>query len=67
MYLQTWYMTWEKQNTSTMFLPGMYNLNLIKRKHQGFPDGSVVMKLPANAGDTGLIPDPGRSHMPQSN
>ena len=23
--------------------------------------------LPAKAGDTGLIPDPGRSHMPQSN
>ena len=23
--------------------------------------------LPASAGDTGSIPDPGRSHMPQSN
>ena len=23
--------------------------------------------LPASAGDLGLIPDPGRSHMPQSN
>ena len=28
---------------------------------------SVVKNLPANAGDTGLSPDPGRSHMPQSN
>ena len=31
----------------------------------GFPGGSVVKNLPANAGDTGdegLIPGPGRSH-----
>ena len=33
----------------------------------GFPGGSVVKNLPANAGDTGLIPDPGRSHVLQSN
>ena len=33
----------------------------------GFPDGSVVKNLPANLGDTGLVPDPGRSNMPQSN
>ena len=32
-----------------------------------FPGGSVVKNLPALAGDTGLIPDPGRSHMLQSN
>ena len=31
---------------------------------RGFPDSSVVKNLPANAGDTGSIPDPGRSHMP---
>ena len=31
-----------------------------------FPDGAVVKNPPANAGDTGLIPGPGRSHMPQS-
>ena len=30
----------------------------------GFPGGSVV-KNPPSAGDTGLIADPGRSHMPQ--
>ena len=30
----------------------------------GFAGGSVV-KNPLNVGDTGLIPDPGRSHMPQ--
>ena len=32
-----------------------------------FPSGSVVKNLPANAGDTGSVPAPGRSHMPQSN
>ena len=30
-----------------------------------FPDGPVVKNLPANAGDTGLIPGPGRFHMPR--
>ena len=33
----------------------------------GFPGGAVVKTPPANAGDTGSIPGPGRSHMPQSN
>ena len=32
----------------------------------GFPGGSVVTNLPANAGDMGLISGPGRFHMPQS-
>ena len=36
-------------------------------KHSGFPGGSVVKSLVANSGDMGLIPDPGRSYMPQSN
>ena len=34
---------------------------------QGFPGGAVVENLPANAGDTGLSPGLGRSHMPWSN
>ena len=34
---------------------------------QGFPGSSVVKSLPANAGDKGSIPDPGRSHMPRGN
>ena len=34
---------------------------------EGFPGGAVVRNPPANAGDTGSIPGPGRSHMPQSN
>ena len=33
----------------------------------GFPGGSLVKNLSANAGDMGLISDPGRSHMPWSN
>ena len=33
----------------------------------GFPGGAVVGSLPANAGDTGSSPGPGRSHMPRSN
>ena len=34
---------------------------------EGFPGGPVIKNPPANAGDTGLIPDLGRSHLPQSN
>ena len=38
-----------------------------KKKSRDFPGGTVVKNLPANAGDVGLIPGPGRSHMPWSN
>ena len=34
---------------------------------EGFPNGSVVKTLPANVGDMGSIPGPGRSHMPRDN
>ena len=40
---------------------------LKKLKIGGFPGGAVVENLPANAGDTGLSPCLGRSHMPRSN
>ena len=33
----------------------------------GFPGGTVVKNMPANAGDTGSSPGPGRSHMLRSN
>ena len=33
----------------------------------GFPGGTVLKNPPAKAGDTGSSPDPGRSHMTQSN
>ena len=32
-----------------------------------FPDGPVIKNPPANAGDGGLIPGLGRSHMLQNN
>ena len=38
-----------------------------KRIHRNFPGGAEVKNLPANAGDMGLSPGPGRSHMPRSN
>ena len=39
----------------------------IRKLRRDSPGGTVVKNLPANAGDTGLIPGPGRSHMPRSN
>ena len=49
-------------NTSTTakFIPKIKKQNT----HLGFPSGSVIKNLPANAGDTGLIHDLGRFHMP---
>ena len=32
----------------------------------GFPGGARVKNLPANAGDTGSSPGPGRSYTPQA-
>ena len=40
-------------------------ISIIKSKRD-FPGGAVVKNPPSNAGDTGLIPGPGRSHMPRS-
>ena len=34
---------------------------------RGFPGGSGVKNPPATAGDRGLVPDLGRSHLPQGN
>ena len=39
----------------------------IKMTMRDFPGGTVVRNPPADAGDTGLSPGPGRSHMPWSN
>ena len=39
----------------------------IRSVSQELPGNSVVRNPPANAGDTGLSPDLGRSYMPQSN
>ena len=40
---------------------------LSKHQARDFPGGAVVKNMPANAGDTGSSPGPGRSHMPRSN
>ena len=45
---------------------------MVQGKHakincRGFPGGSVVKNLPANAGDMGSVSDVGGSHMLQSN
>ena len=42
-------------------------LSELKIKNRGFPGGAVVKNPPANAGDMGSSPGPGRSHMPRSN
>ena len=39
----------------------------IRKYLRGFPGGAGVENLPANAGDTGLSPGLGTSHMPRSN
>ena len=38
----------------------------LKSCSRGILGGSLVKNLPASTGHTGLIPDPGRFHMPQS-
>ena len=41
--------------------------NELETEMLDFPGGPVVKNPPANSGDTGSIPGPGTSHMPQSN
>ena len=49
-------------------LPLPKSLNSSQKSfHGGSPGGAVVKNLPANAGDKGSSPGPGRSHMPRSN
>ena len=40
---------------------------VINNAFRDFPGGPVVKSKPANAGDTGSIPGPGRFHMPWGN
>ena len=39
----------------------------LKKAGRDFPGGAVVKNPPANVGNTGSSPGPGRSHMPWSN
>ena len=43
------------------------SVRIKKYRFQDFPGGAVVKNPPANAGDVGSGPGPGRSHMPRSN
>ena len=47
-------------------VPHNHNIDQ-KKSDRGFPGGSVANNLPASAGNTSQIPDPGRSHLPYSN
>ena len=64
------YSKWEKKSTK-LFIYRMILLlflHMIIKKYSGdFPGGAVVRNPPANAGDTGSIPGPGRPHVPRSN
>ena len=46
-----------------VFWPKARN-NFLKTTKKDFPGGPVVETPPANIGDVGSIPDPGRFHMP---
>jgi len=53
---------------NSFWLPLRYlRLGTSKIVPVGFPGGSVVKNLPANAGDTSSTPGLGRSHMPWGN
>ena len=43
------------------------DIHMLRHKYseQDFPGGPAVKNLPANAGDRGLIPGPGKSHVPR--
>ena len=59
---------WGKMRTlvqGTAFQTALTNCS--KEVGEDFSGGSVVKNPPANAGNTGLSPGPGRSHMPWSN
>ena len=45
----------------------LQNVSYLKCKLRDFPGGAVVKNPPANSGDTGSSPGPGRSRMPWSN
>ena len=68
--IQCWNPTWPPY--FHLFLYTTLNLNCfqrnpVKTQIRDFPGGSVVKKPSANAGVTGSIPGPGRSHMPRGN
>ena len=67
------YLSWDltqfmyKQNAFFFLLQDLKKIVVKNTEHKGFPGGTVVENLPANAGDTGSSPGLGRSHMPRNN
>ena len=53
-----------KPNSPTLKC-GLHIVISFLKKGEDFPGGSVVKNPPANAGDKGLSPGPGRFHMPR--
>ena len=54
-------------NQKTVTYPAALTPNFVYKNYpQDFSGGAMDKNLPANAGDTGSIPAPGRSHMSQS-
>ena len=43
----------------------IFSFTSLSKAKQDFPDGTVDKNWPASAGDTGLIHDRGRFHVPQ--
>ena len=61
-------MVWEQTVCELAPIYRYFSVVLVSKVFSGnFPGGAVVKNLPANAGDTGLSPGPGRSHRPRSN
>ena len=56
-----------ERNLLVIYKGPLISSSLFLKCIEGFPGGAVVENLPANAGDTGSSPGPGRSHMSRSN
>ena len=57
----------EHTQTVLCYRLGPRLIGTFKKEGEDFPGGTVDKNPPANAGDLGSFPDPGRSHMPRSN
>ena len=63
-----WIMLSPTMKCLRQYLTHNFNKDILNEKEVlGFPGGTVVENPPANAGNTGSSPGPGRSHMPRSN
>ena len=64
--ISIWY---HLKNMETINIENIVHLakNRKNKKTGGFPGGSVVKILPANAGNTGSVPDLRRSHVLRTN